>query len=121
VQLTRAADPVTWRLISARYRDESESGGRHHVFIRAEKADGSPAAGVRFVVDWLGRLPQETPGFTTTDAQGEGNVPMFITLHPDRKDGIQLAKAADEPSDVVTGMGLPYNHHVVFALTFRRQ
>jgi hypothetical protein len=121
VQLTRAADPVTWRLISARFQDESESGGRHHVFIRAESVDGSPAAGVRFVVDWLGRLPQEMPGFTTTDAQGAGNVPIFITLHPDKKDGIQFAKAADEPSDVVTGMGLPYNHHVSFALTYRRQ
>ena len=34
------------------------------------------------------------------------------------KDGIQFAKAADQASDVVTGIGLPNNHHVSFLLTF---
>jgi len=120
VQLTRATEPKAWRLVAARFQDETESQGRHHVFIRAENADGTPAAGVRFVVDWLGRLPHESPGFTTTNAQGDGDVPMFISMHPDKKDGIQFAKAADQPSDVVTGMGLPNNHHVSFSLTYRR-
>jgi hypothetical protein len=120
VQLTRATDPQAWRLVVARYQDSLQSRGRHHVFIRAENADGTPAAGVRFVVDWLGRHPDEVPGFTTTNAQGEGDVPIFITMHPEKKDGIQLAKAADEPSDVVTGMGLPNNHHASFVLTYRR-
>lgn len=121
VGLTRSTEPGAWRLVSARYQDENEAGGKHHVFIRAENADGSPAAGVRFVVDWVGRRPEDNPGFTTTNAQGEGDVPIFIQLHPDKKDGIQFAQADGAPSDAVSGMGLPNNRHVCFLLTFRRQ
>ena len=121
VRLTRSTEPSSWRLVSAHYEDDAEARGTHHVYIRAENADRTPASGVRFVVDWLGRLPHENPGFTTTNAQGEGNVPIFIIMHPDKQDGIQFARAAEAPSDVVTGMGLPNNHHVSYRLTFRRQ
>ena len=120
VKVSRAADPLAWRLVSAKYQDSSESAGKSNVFVRAENADGTPAAGVRFVLDWLGRRPDENPGFTTTDAQGKGDVPIFIPMDPAQRNGIQFAQAADEPSDVVTGMGLPNNQQVCYVLTYRR-
>ncbi len=119
VRLTRsdAAGPV-WRLTDARFLDVDEAGGKHHVYINAIQADGSPAPGVRFVVDWVGRRDDETPGYATTDALGRGNYPMFIGMDPAKRDGIIFATAADAPGDRVDGMGLPDHRQVAFELTF---
>jgi len=119
VRLERTPASPAWRLISAVYLDEQEAQGRHHIDIKALQADGAPAAGVRFVADWLGRRDDEDPGRGVTDANGETNMPMFINFHPEQRDGIMFAAAADQSGDVVRGMGLPNNHHVYFVLTFR--
>ncbi|MEZ4717982.1 MAG: hypothetical protein R2851_18105 [Caldilineaceae bacterium] len=37
---------------------------------------------MRFVVDWVGRRPDENPGYTVTNAQGEGDYPIFIGMDP---------------------------------------
>ncbi|MCB0161964.1 MAG: hypothetical protein KDD83_27685, partial [Caldilineaceae bacterium] len=103
------------------YLDPSEAGGRHHVFIKAEDAGGAPVAGVRFVVDWVGRRPDENPGYAVTNAQGEGDYPIFIGMDPAARNGIVFATSADQPGDRIDGMGLPNNEQVAFVLTFRRQ
>ena len=119
IRLTRSRAPQAWQLIAAQYRDDTDAEGKHHVYIKALSADDKPAVGVRFVVDWVGRHADETPCSVLTDANGEGNGPMFINLHPEQKDGIIFATAVDQPSDRVDGMGLPNKHHVCYVLTFR--
>jgi len=119
VRLVRADAPVAWRLVSAGYQDWTEADGKHHVFIRALQADGAPAAGVRFVVDWAGRRADEAPAYFVTDARGEGNAPIFINLHPEQKDGLVFAAPAGAAGDAVHGMGLPNHHHACFWLTFQ--
>ena len=69
----------------------------------------------------MGRLPNQDPTRATTDARGETNMPMFINFDPNLKNGIMFALADDAASDSVRGMGLPWNHHVCFVLTFREQ
>lgn len=108
-----------WRVVAAEYWDEARSEGRHHIYLKAQRRDGSPARGIRFAADWVGRLPNQDPGFTTTDDRGEANLPMFINFDPNLKNGIMFAHAADALSDEVRGMGLPFNHHVCFVLTFQ--
>lgn len=120
VRLTRNPAAHAWRLVAAEYKDAAESGDKRHIYLHARDANGAPVAGVRFVVDWVGRRPDEDPGFTTTGADGAGNCPMFIGLDPAQKNGIIFATSADEAGDRVDGMGLPDFHNAAFVLTFRR-
>jgi len=121
VRLERAGIDPRWRLVEAEYWDDTQSGGKHHIYIRALLGDGSPAPGVRFVADWIGRRPDETPGLLTTDERGEANMPMFINFDPRLKNGIMFATVDGAGADTVAGMGLPWNHHVCFLLTFQEQ
>ena len=119
VRLERSESSRAWRLISAQYLDQTESGGKHNVFYTALNADGGPAANVRFTLDWEGRRADENPCITTTKADGTADCPIFTMLHPELKDGPSFATTVDEPGDVVRGMGLPMNHHVCYLLTYR--
>ncbi len=121
VRLERAGTEPRWRLVEAEYWDDAQSGGKHHIYIKALRQDGTPAAGVRFVADWIGRRPDETPGLATTDERGEANLPMFINFDPHLKNGVMFATVDGAAADTVTGMGLPWNHHVCFVLTFQEQ
>jgi len=119
VKLTRAPDAHAWRLISAVYQDETQSGGNHNVYYKLLKADGTPAASVRILLDWKDRPPQDDPAYVTTDANGETNCPLWAILHPELKDGPYFTRTVNEPSDTVSGMGLPVNRHVNFVLTYK--
>ncbi len=110
-----------WRLIAAKYQDETESGGNHHIYYKLFNANGTPAAGVKIVVDWLGRESGDQPAVVTTDANGEANCALWSILHPDLKDGPYFTFIKGVPSDQVSGMGLPMNRHVNFVLTFKFQ
>jgi uncharacterized Zn-binding protein involved in type VI secretion len=121
VKLTRATEAHAWRLISAIYQDETQSSGNHNIYYKLLKADGAPAAGVKIVVDWKDRPPQDDPAYVTTDANGEANCPLWAILHPELQDGPYFTKTVNEPSDVVSGMGLPVNRHVNFLLTYKFQ
>jgi hypothetical protein len=114
---TTAGGPA-WRLTAARFLDVEASGGRHHVYVQARDADGQPVAGARFVVDWVGRRDDEDPGFAVTDANGEGNYPLFIGMDPEAKNGIVFAESVDMPGDRVEGMGLPNHRQVSFLLVY---
>ncbi len=48
-------------------------------------------------------------------------MPMFVNFDPQLKNGIMFATADGAVADVVAGMGLPWNHHVCFVLTFQEQ
>ncbi|MEZ4559073.1 MAG: hypothetical protein R2854_22000 [Caldilineaceae bacterium] len=77
-------------------------------------------AGVRFVVDWVGRRPDENPGYTVTNARVKGTI-RSSSAWTRRRNGIVFATSADQPGDRADGMGLPNNEQVAFVLTFRRQ
>ncbi len=119
VKLARATDAHAWRLTAAVYQDETQSNGNHNIYYTFLKADGTPAAGVKILVDWKDRPPQDDPAYVTTDANGEANCPLWAILHPELQDGPYFTKTVNEPSDVVSGMGLPVNRHVNFLLTYK--
>ena len=119
VHLTRTDTSHAWRLISAIYQDPSESSGNHNIYYKALRSDGTPAVGIKFVMDWNGRNPADLPGMATTDENGEANIPMWAILHPELKDGPYFTTTVDQPSDKVSGMGLPVNYHVNYILTFK--
>jgi hypothetical protein len=118
VRLVRGQQPA-WSLTQAEYWDDAKSEGKHHIYLTALRRDGSPAPGARFVTDWEGRLPNQDPVRVTTDERGEANMPMFVNFDPVLKNGIMFTQADGAASDVVRGMGLPFNHHVCFILTFQ--
>ncbi len=119
VRLERAEGEARWRLVKAEFWDDVKSDGRHHIYVKALRADGQPAPAVPFVADWIGRTANDPPVRGTTDFNGDTNLPMFIPFDPIRKDGIMYARVEGANGDVVRGMGLPFNHHVSFVLTFQ--
>jgi hypothetical protein len=89
---------VYWRLVSGRWFDMQEAGGRHHIYVEAVDTNGMPLAGKVFRVTWpTGEARQTTNGRFGFDA---GNFPMS----PSRN---EFAVAMDDgsPSDVVLGIG----------------
>jgi len=108
-----------WRLIVAKYQDETESGGNHHIYYKLLNANGTPAANVKLLVDWKGRWLWDQPAVVVTDNNGETNSALWSILHPELKDGPYFTFVKDQPSDKVSGMGLPVNRHVNFLLTFQ--
>jgi hypothetical protein len=121
VRLTRTNAPQAWRLVSAKYQGPDESSNNHHIFFTALRGDGTPAAGVRFVVDWVNRDPSSPASIVTTDSNGEANEALWSILRLDLKDGPYFATSKDQPGDTVSGMGLPENRHVNFLLTYKFQ
>jgi len=119
VRLTRTTAAQGWRLIVAKFQDENESSGNHHIYFKILNANGTPAAGVKLIVDWNGRAGSDQPAVVVTDGNGEANCALWSILHLALKDGPYYTFVKDAPSDRVSGMGLPENRHVNFLLTFR--
>lgn len=119
VQLKRTTAAHAWRVVSANYQAPDESGGKHHVFFKALQSDGSPKSGLKFVVDWVGRDPGDSPAYVVTDANGEANCPLWAALDPAKKNGIYFTLPATEPGDTVSGMGLTSGQNVNFILQYK--
>lgn len=89
--------PGTWRLVAARWRNEAESGGRHHIYFDTVDADGKRVTGVQVRIAWNGG-----EAMITTEAKpGEpfaANFPMYAVAPA------YSAQPAD--GDLVGGMGL---------------
>ncbi len=119
VRLTRTTAAQGWRLIVAKFQDENESSGNHHIYFKILNANGTPAAGVKLIVDWNGRAGSDQPAVVVTDGNGEANCALWSILHLALKDGPYYTFVKDAPSDRVSGMGLPENRHVNFLLTFK--
>lgn len=91
------AEPGAWRLVRARWLDEQQSAGRHHIYIDTLDANGRRVTGVAVRIAWAG-------GETTvvTEAKpGErfaANFPMFAVA--------PAYSAQSAGGDLVGGMGL---------------
>jgi hypothetical protein len=108
-----------WRLITARYEDEQESGGNHNLFSRLYDGQGDMIAGAPWHTAWPGgnvtiytKAPPEWSDF-----------PIFDCFLPDREQGAYSAYAGDDPakSDIVEHMGLPACYHVNYRLEWQYQ
>lgn len=105
-----------WRLVRARWWDESEAGGRHHIYVEALDENGQPIAGVPFRVMWPGdSVDIKTNGRSGFDA---ANFPMSPSL---KEFGVQMMPLL---SDRVDGIGMGANGnpgiHTSTGLTFQR-
>ncbi len=110
---------ATWDVKIVKYQDETEAGGNHNIYFTVQDANGQAMSGITCIVDWIGREPNDPPTRVTTDAHGQGNVPIYANLDITLKNGPYFAFVADQTqSDVVSGMGLPEHRHVNYLLTF---
>ncbi len=108
-----------WRAVAARYQDEDEAQGQHHIWFTVLNDSGKPVPGVKVFVDWVGRDPEDPPTARVTDTNGKANVDIYANLDVHKKNGPYFAYVqAPDQSDVIAGMGLPEKHHVNFLLTF---
>jgi hypothetical protein len=117
----KAAGPnASWSLISAQYQDETQAGGNHHIYFTVLDASSKQTGGVKCVVDWVGREPNDKPTITLSDPNNPVNFPMYANLDITLKNGPYFAYIDDpSKSDVISGMGLPEHHHVNYVLTFK--
>lgn len=107
-----------WRLVDAYWTDESESAGRHSIYIEVLDAAGNRALGQQVIVEW-------TDGSATLVAKDvpppeySVNFPMYSVL------GSYAVRVLGYPSDRICGLGLGtieapnFTIHTCFYLTFR--
>ena len=108
-----------WEATAARYQDEQEAQGQHHIWFTVLDENNKPRPGVKVFVDWLGRDKDDPPTQRVTDATGRANVDIYANLDINKKNGPYFAYVeGQDKSDVVAGMGLPEHHHVNYLLTF---
>jgi len=104
-----------WDLTVARYQDETEAGGNHHIYFTVLDATSKPMPNITCVVDWVGRDPATRPPKSWTDANGQANVPLYANLDIHLLNGPYFAFIEDQTkSDVVTGMGCRKNIMSIF-------
>ncbi len=111
-----------WRLVRAIYQDDTQSGGNHSVYFRLEDEQQQSLLGLYVCLGW----PSGEDCSHVTEQHDNylwgytADIPMWASYNPAYGPGPYAAWAAGLPSDRVTGLGLPLNHHVNFLLTFRR-
>lgn len=111
-----------WRATDARYQDEQEAQGQHHIWFSVLDENNQPKPNVRVFVDWIGRDADDPPTQRLTGADGRANIDIYANLDPAKKNGPYFAYVeGQDQSDTVAGMGLPLKHHVNFLLTFAPQ
>ncbi|MEZ4581130.1 MAG: hypothetical protein R3A10_05690 [Caldilineaceae bacterium] len=76
---------------------------------RPKTPEALSVAGAAFVVDW-GRRPDENPGYTVTNAQGEGDYPDY--RHDLAAQRHRLRHQRRPARRTADGMGLPNNEQV---------
>ncbi len=108
-----------WRLIDARWENEQEAGGKHHVYVEVLDESGQRITDQPVTVFWAG-------GGDTIRTENKP-APEYASNYPMFKAGNSYnAKVEGLPSDVVQGMGLGtpdmrfYTIHTNFLLTFQR-
>ncbi len=108
-----------WEATGARYQNEDEAQGQHHIWFTVLDEASNPKANVKVFVDWVGRDVDDPATSRLTGDDGRANVDIYANLDPAKKNGPYFAyvEGADK-SDIIAGMGLPLKHHVNFLLTY---
>jgi hypothetical protein len=122
-----------WKIVDAKFQDESEAGGNHNVYYTALDENGVPAPGIQVQMDWQGREANDIPTQSYTDGNGGANSAMYhgpVGWRPDDGPGPYTAWVGDPdlrgrnatsvPGERLVGAGLPMNRHVNFIVTWRR-
>jgi hypothetical protein len=118
VKLTKAQSQgqPTYRLVSAIYQDDSESGGTHHVFIEVLDERGQRIIGQPVVMAWA-----DGKSTMTTEDKPYPEYAANAPLYGPMDQGTYKVYVDGAPSDTISGLGLPGNHHVNYLLTFQRK
>jgi CRP-like cAMP-binding protein len=110
---------VYWRLVEARWADENESGGRHHIFITVLDENGNRIIGQPVVVRWAdGQEVRPTEDKPANEPSFNFQMYAAGNAYTAYVDGL--------PSDSVAGMGLgtiaqrTWKYHTSFYLVFQR-
>jgi hypothetical protein len=116
LQLTPASNP-RWYLLSCVYLPPDMSGGQTTINVTTEDANGAVLSGIPVTQYWPdGSVTQFTSGGFTQFAMGPSSCDP-----PTRPGALSIYVGGGiSQSDVITGMCLPVNRHVVFMLTFRQ-
>jgi CRP-like cAMP-binding protein len=108
-----------WRLVEARWANESEAGGGHSIFVDVVDEGGNRLVGQSVEIRWeSGNLTVTTEDKPINEYAA--NFPMYNTL------GSYVVSVAGLPSDLVAGLGLgsieqpDFKVHTCFYLTFQR-
>jgi CRP-like cAMP-binding protein len=108
-----------WRLVAARWEDESQAAGRHSIYVNVLDENGGRIVGQPVEIRWGSgsvALPTEDKPLNEPGM----NFPMYNTL------GSYSVSVAGLPSDSIGGLGLGsieqpnFTVHTCFYLTFQR-
>ncbi len=106
-----------WKLVSAQYQDETQSGGNINIVCSVENENGLPSVAQNVVQVWpQGQVALPSDGF------GIIRFPMSNDsgFTPERGEhGPYTVFVAGLPSDRVVGMGLPLKRRVQYLLSWR--
>jgi hypothetical protein len=122
-----------WKIVSAQYEDEKQSGGDHTFYYTVLDQSGAPIQGVQIQMDFQGRDPRDVPTPVYTDPFGCANYGLYagpVGWDPSRFIGPYTAWVGDpdlrgnNPTGILgeklVGVGLPMNRHVCFLVTWRK-
>ena len=108
-----------WRLVEARWADENEAGGRHHISVTVLAENGARIVGQPVVVRWAdGQEVRPTEDKPADEPSYNFQMYAAGQAYTAYIDGL--------PSDSVAGMGLgtiaqrTWKYHTSFFLTFQR-
>lgn len=117
VKVVDAPSGTAWRVVRGQWFDESQAGGRHHIYVEALDEAGNVLAGVPFTVSWPGGSATEHS--KTGRGFDAGNFPMSKSLN---EFSVRIDDAL--PSDTVSGIGMGANGnagiHTSTLVTFQR-
>jgi hypothetical protein len=112
---------AAWRLISARFEDETQSGGRHNIYIRLLDEWGRPTTGIA-TVRW--RDGQETLTVLAAPLQRldpyetyGANFPIYGQVG---SYSVSVTSGLNDLSETISGLGMLGKTHVNYILIFQR-
>jgi hypothetical protein len=118
VELVYVEKPAAkYRLVQVLLIDEAHAGGRHTAKVNVQLASGAMAGDVPFLA-W----PFPTPHSALPPGNPNNEHMIYSTYSPPAIGplGIYVGKGTtpDVDSDIVYGLGLPFNRHISYSLSF---
>jgi CRP-like cAMP-binding protein len=108
-----------WRLIEARWWDEQEAGGKHHIYVEVLDENGSRIVGQPVTVYW-------GDGSNTGNTEDKAPPDYGYNYQMYAAGNAYSVKVEGLPSDVLAGAGMGdierprYGIHTAFLLTFQK-